>query len=77
MYNYVPSLLNLSLAPHQPSGSSQIEAMHINKSLSFLEQVVVALADKHRQHMPYRQSKLTHLLKDSLGADMNILLCIH
>ena len=42
--------------------------MYINKSLSFLEQVIVALADKNRDHIPYRQSKLTHVLKDSLGA---------
>ncbi|KAJ8605636.1 hypothetical protein CTAYLR_000119 [Chrysophaeum taylorii] len=42
------------------------EASYINKSLSFLEQVVIALADK-RDHVPYRSSKLTHLLKESLG----------
>lgn len=41
--------------------------MHINKSLSFLEQVVLALADKRREHVPFRQSKLTHFLKDSIG----------
>lgn len=43
------------------------EASYINKSLTFLEQVVVALADARRDHVPYRSSKLTHLLKDSLG----------
>mmetsp|Transcript_592 Transcript_592/g.1371 ORF Transcript_592/g.1371 Transcript_592/m.1371 type:complete len:726 (-) Transcript_592:79-2256(-) len=45
------------------------EATHINKSLTFLEQVVVALGNKHRDHVPYRQSKLTHMLKDSLGGN--------
>jgi kinesin family protein 6/9 len=45
------------------------EAAYINKSLSFLEQVVVALGDKHRDHVPYRQSKLTHMLKDSIGGN--------
>lgn len=40
------------------------EALYINKSLTFLEQVVVALADSKREHVPYRQSKLTHFLKD-------------
>jgi hypothetical protein len=48
-------------------GTLQREAAYINKSLSFLEQVVVALADPSREHIPYRQSSLTHLLKDSLG----------
>merc|ERR1719163_1586551 len=45
------------------------EATYINKSLTFLEQVVLALGNKHRDHVPYRQSKLTHLLKDSLGGN--------
>ena len=44
-----------------------MEAQFINKSLSFLEQVVVALSEKQRDHIPYRQSKLTNLLKDSIG----------
>ena len=44
------------------------EAGYINKSLAFLEQVVVALGDdKPRLHIPYRSSKLTHALKDALG----------
>ncbi|NXW09310.1 KIF9 protein, partial [Fregetta grallaria] len=43
------------------------EATYINKSLSFLEQIVIALADPKRDHIPFRQSKLTHVLKDSLG----------
>lgn len=45
------------------------EATYINKSLTFLEQVVVALGNKARDHVPYRQSKLTHMLKDSLGGN--------
>ncbi|KAL0219428.1 hypothetical protein P9112_005081 [Eukaryota sp. TZLM1-RC] len=47
------------------SGSTLDEAKFINKSLSFLEQVIVAL-DKKRSHVPFRQSKLGLLLKDSL-----------
>lgn len=43
--------------------------MYINKSLTFLEQVVLALADKRREHVPFRQSKLTHCLKDSIGGN--------
>ena len=31
--------------------------------------MVVALSDKHRDHIPYRQSKLTNILKDSIGGN--------
>jgi len=55
-------------------GDLRAESMYINKSLSYLEQVVVALAAKGRSHTPYRQSKLTHLLKDSLGGNCKTLL---
>eukprot|EP00747_Dinoflagellata_sp_TGD_P183613 gnl/TRDRNA2_/TRDRNA2_38580_c0_seq1.p1 gnl/TRDRNA2_/TRDRNA2_38580_c0~~gnl/TRDRNA2_/TRDRNA2_38580_c0_seq1.p1 ORF type:complete len:726 (-),score=212.41 gnl/TRDRNA2_/TRDRNA2_38580_c0_seq1:48-2225(-) len=54
------------------SGSEGVmlkEATYINKSLTFLEQVVCALGSRNRDHVPYRQSKLTHLLKDSLGGN--------
>eukprot|EP01006_Ploeotia_vitrea_P033383 TRINITY_DN65487_c10_g5_i2.p1 TRINITY_DN65487_c10_g5~~TRINITY_DN65487_c10_g5_i2.p1 ORF type:complete len:851 (+),score=535.62 TRINITY_DN65487_c10_g5_i2:178-2730(+) len=45
------------------------EAKYINRSLAFLEQVVMALSNKHRDHIPYRQSKLTNVLRDSLGGN--------
>jgi hypothetical protein len=51
--------------------------MYINRSLSYLEQVVVALGKQKpgaAGHTPYRQSKLTHLLKDSLGGNCKTLL---
>ena len=51
------------------SGVVANEAQHINKSLSFLEQVIIALGEKNREHIPYRSSKLTHMLKDSLGGN--------
>ncbi|XP_010281376.1 PREDICTED: kinesin-like protein KIF9, partial [Phaethon lepturus] len=50
------------------------EATYINKSLSFLEQIIIALADPKRDHIPFRQSKLTHVLKDSLGGNCNTVL---
>eukprot|EP00118_Oscarella_pearsei_P007443 m.36588 g.36588 ORF g.36588 m.36588 type:complete len:779 (+) comp32263_c0_seq2:38-2374(+) len=55
-------------------GATQKEAMYINRSLSFLEQVIVALGEKNREHIPYRQSKLTHVLKDSLGGNCSTLM---
>eukprot|EP00761_Pharyngomonas_kirbyi_P009461 gb/GECH01009477.1/.p1 GENE.gb/GECH01009477.1/~~gb/GECH01009477.1/.p1 ORF type:complete len:748 (+),score=215.94 gb/GECH01009477.1/:1-2244(+) len=45
------------------------EAKYINSSLSFLEQVVIALSNPSREHIPYRQCKLTNYLKDSLGGN--------
>ena len=50
-------------------GKTLIEAQFINKSLSFLEQLVIALSEKKRDHIPYRQNKLTYLLKDSIGGN--------
>ena len=51
------------------SGLTLKEATFINKSLSFLEQVVIALCSNVRDHIPYRQSRLTNLLRDSLGGN--------
>ncbi|KAL0481842.1 kinesin family member [Acrasis kona] len=56
------------------SGQVLKEATYINKSLSFLEQVVIALSTPSREHVPYRQSKLTMFLKDSLGGNCKTLL---
>ena len=49
------------------------ESMNINQSLTYLEQCVIALTKKGA-HVPYRQSKLTNILKDCLGANCNTLM---
>ncbi|CAM9493011.1 unnamed protein product, partial [Discosporangium mesarthrocarpum] len=41
----------------------------INRSLSALGNVISAVADRQRAHVPYRDSKLTRLLQDSLGGN--------
>jgi len=51
------------------TGISLKEATYINKSLTFLEQVVVSVCDNKREHIPYRQCKLTNLLKNSIGGN--------
>ncbi|XP_062857158.1 kinesin-like protein KIF3C [Trichomycterus rosablanca] len=51
------------------SGDRLKEATKINLSLSALGNVVSALADGRGAHVPYRDSKLTRLLRDSLGGN--------
>jgi len=49
-------------------GATLKEAGSINKSLSALGNVIRALTS-NRAHVPYRDSKLTRLLEDSLGGN--------
>ena len=50
------------------------ELTSINTSLSCLGNVIAALTNKHRTHIPYRDSKLTRLLQDSLGGNTRTIL---
>ncbi|PAA81228.1 hypothetical protein BOX15_Mlig027733g3, partial [Macrostomum lignano] len=45
------------------------EAKYINLSLHYLEQVIVALSERSRSHVPYRNSMMTSVLRDSLGGN--------
>ena len=52
------------------TGQRLEESKKINQSLSALGNVISALTDsKSRQHIPFRDSKLTRLLEDSLGGN--------
>ncbi|CAH1106410.1 unnamed protein product [Psylliodes chrysocephalus] len=51
------------------SGVVVHEAKFINLSLYFLQQVILALSESKRSHVPYRNSMLTHILKDSLNGN--------
>ncbi|XP_015780116.1 PREDICTED: chromosome-associated kinesin KIF4A-like [Acropora digitifera] len=53
------------------------EGVNINKGLLALGNVISALSDelkKSNSHVPYRDSKLTRLLQDSLGGNSNTLM---
>ncbi|XP_061582693.1 kinesin heavy chain isoform X1 [Cololabis saira] len=50
-------------------GSVLDEAKNINRSLSALGNVISALAEGTKSHVPYRDSKMTRILQDSLGGN--------
>lgn len=59
------------------SGQTLEEAKKINKSLSALGMVINALTDGKSTHVPYRDSKLTRILQESLGGNSRTTLVIN
>lgn len=58
----------------QATGDRLKEATKINLSLSALGNVISALVEGKTNHIPYRDSKLTRLLQDSLGGNTKTLM---
>lgn len=58
------------------SGETLEEAKKINQSLSALGNCINALTKAKRGHVPYRDSKLTHILRESLGGNSKTTLLI-
>lgn len=58
------------------TGQTLEEAKSINKSLTTLGQVINNLTDSKKTHIPYRESKLTRILQESLGGNSKTCLII-
>merc|ERR1719197_930696 len=64
------------LAKSQVTGDAQKEAIEINKSLTALGDVMMAITSKAKM-IPYRNHKLTQLMQDSLGGTAKTLMFVN
>ena len=60
----------------EAQGLTLREAQSINQSLSALGNCMRALTTTATKHVPFRDSKLTHLLRDSLGGNAKTTMCV-
>lgn len=58
------------------TGDRLKETQHINKSLSALGDVISSISNREK-YIPFRNSKLTYLLQDSLGGDSKTLMFVN
>lgn len=78
IYSSSISLVDLAGSESAKTTSNErlVETKNINKSLSMLGSVMLSLYNKS-SHIPYRNSKLTHLLQSSLGGDSKTLMFVN
>lgn len=70
------NLVDLAGSESPKTSTRMMETKNINRSLSELTNVILALLNK-QDHIPYRNSKLTHLLMPSLGGNSKTLMFIN
>lgn len=70
------NLIDLAGSESPKTSVRMEETKKINKSLSELTNVIMALLQK-QDHIPYRNSKLTHLLMPSLGGNSKTLMFVN
>ena len=73
---YLVDLASEKVGKTGAEGKRLDEAKNINKSLSTLGLVIFSLTDGKSTHVPYRDSKLTRVLQDSLGGNSKTSLII-
>lgn len=70
------NLIDLAGSESPKTSIRMDETKKINRSLSELTNVIMALV-KQQDHVPYRNSKLTHLLMPSLGGNSKTLMFVN